>query len=101
MYVDLKSYSIITTLINFSPKYRSATVSNCGKYLILSTKLGKNQLLYFADLEENGPITEKIPLTQIVRNFDAEYDVRVRTILYRIAILDNCFCSILQTPGQS
>ncbi|XP_031639763.1 prolyl endopeptidase-like [Contarinia nasturtii] len=52
----------------------STEMSDCGKYLILMAEVGENQLLYFADLESNGPITGKIPLTQIVTEFDASYD---------------------------
>ncbi|XP_055295103.1 prolyl endopeptidase-like [Sitodiplosis mosellana] len=50
----------------------SATVSSCGKYLIVISELG-NQLLYYADLQKNGPINGKIPLTPIVTKFEADY----------------------------
>lgn len=51
-------------------------VSDCGKYLIVSiVKACRDNLLYFADLEKNGEITGKIPLTPIVTEFEADYDV--------------------------
>lgn len=52
-------------------------MSDCGKYLIVSiVKACRDNLLYFADLEKNGAITGKIPLTPIVTEFEADYDVR-------------------------
>lgn len=51
-------------------------MSDCGKYLIVSiVKACRDNLLYFADLEKNGEITGKIPLTPIVTEFVADYDV--------------------------
>lgn len=51
-------------------------MSDCGKYMIVSiVKACRDNLLYFADLEKNGEITGKIPLTPIVTEFEADYDV--------------------------
>lgn len=51
-------------------------MSDCGKYLIVSiVKACRDNLLYFADLEKNGDISGKIPLTPIVTEFKADYDV--------------------------
>lgn len=51
-------------------------MSDCGKYLVVSiVKACRDNLLYFADLEKNGEITGKIPLTPIVTEFVADYDV--------------------------
>lgn len=51
-------------------------VSDCGKYMIVTiVKACRDNLLYFADLEKNGEITGKIPLTPIVTEFEADYDV--------------------------
>lgn len=53
-------------------------MSDCGKYLIVPiVKACRDNLLYFADLEKNGPITGKIPLTPIVTEFEADYDVNI------------------------
>lgn len=54
---------------------RSATVSSSGKYLIVSPRNGSQNLVYFANLEENGPISGKIKLTPIVTEFEASYGV--------------------------
>lgn len=54
----------------------SAVVSDCGRYLIMMIVEGcRDNLLYFADLEKNGPITGKIPVTPVVTKFEADYDV--------------------------
>lgn len=51
-------------------------MSDCGKYLIVSiVKACRDNLLYFADLEKNGKITGKIPLTPIVTEFESDYEV--------------------------
>lgn len=55
-------------------------MSDCGKYLIVSiVKACRDNLLYFADLEKNGEITGKIPLTPIVTEFVADYDVNINS----------------------
>lgn len=43
--------------------------------IVTIVKACRDNLLYFADLEKNGPITGKIPLTPIVTEFEADYDV--------------------------
>lgn len=63
-----------------APHFRSTEVSDCGKYLIVSiVKACRDNLLYFADLEKNGEITGKIPLTPIVTEFVADYDVNINS----------------------
>ncbi|KAL0268493.1 UNVERIFIED_CONTAM: hypothetical protein PYX00_010417 [Menopon gallinae] len=54
----------------------SSTVSDCGRYLIISThKTCRDNLVYFCDLEKiNYNITGKLPLTQVVFNLEADYD---------------------------
>lgn len=61
-----------------NPTWRmSAQVSDCGKYLFLIIiKDCRDNLVYFADLEENGPITGKLKITPIVTKFESDYDVR-------------------------
>jgi len=51
----------------------SATVSSCGKYLIVSPLNGSQNLVQFANLKENGPINGKITLIPIVTKFEAGY----------------------------
>lgn len=68
---------------------RSTQVSDCGKYMIVSiVKACRDNLLYFADLEKNGEITGKIPLTPIVTEFEADYDVSCANIHWTIE--SNC-----------
>lgn len=67
--------SWIQTVDDYGFSFRSATVSSCGKYLIVIPESG-HQLLYFADLEKNGRINGKITLTPVVTKFEAEYDVK-------------------------
>lgn len=50
-------------------------MSSCGKYLIVTPGSGEQNLLYFTDLEKNGPITGKMTLTKIVTKFEADYEV--------------------------
>lgn len=51
-------------------------VSDNGRYLILFVTVSKVQnILYFADLEKNGPINGKIPLMQIATKTGAVYNV--------------------------
>lgn len=53
---------------------RGASVSDCGKYLIVTPVQDcKDNLLYFAELPET--ITGKIELTPIVDKLEAEYEV--------------------------
>jgi prolyl oligopeptidase len=63
------------------PTWRlSNEVSDCGKYLLLYIMSGcKDMLLYFADLEKNGEITGKLNFEKIVDEFEADYDVSVKS----------------------
>lgn len=62
---------------------RDSEVSDCGKYLIVSVyeELRQN-LLYIANLEENGEISGKIPLRPIIHQFNADYEVNETTIFF-------------------
>ncbi|KAM3967549.1 LOW QUALITY PROTEIN: prolyl endopeptidase [Aphomia sociella] len=52
-----------------------AEVTDCGKYLIVSpVKDCRDNLLFFADLSENPDISGKLPITQIVYKFEADYE---------------------------
>ncbi|KAA0201447.1 hypothetical protein HAZT_HAZT004468 [Hyalella azteca] len=57
-----------------NPKFRiSASVSDCGKYLIVMPRQDcKDNLIYFAELPDN--ITGKIQLTPVVDELEAEYE---------------------------
>lgn len=63
-----------------SPSMHSgAEVSDCGKWLIItSQKDCRDNLLFFCNLSElpDGKITGKLPLTQIVHKFEADYEVK-------------------------
>lgn len=51
-------------------------MSDCGKYLLVTMYEGlRDNLLYIADLDEIGEITGKIPLTPIITEFSADYEV--------------------------
>lgn len=50
-------------------------MSHCGKYAIVTTTQGTNNLLFYANLEKNGEINGKLPLKSIVKEFNASYDV--------------------------
>lgn len=51
-------------------------MSDCGKYLLVTMYEGlRDNLLYIADLEKIGEITGKIPLTPIITEFNADYEV--------------------------
>ncbi|XP_031619183.1 prolyl endopeptidase-like [Contarinia nasturtii] len=77
-----------------------ATVSLCGKYLIVTPYNGHQSSLYFADLEKNGAIVGKILLTSIVTKFEAEYvyitntgskvvfRTNIRAPNYRVVVID-------------
>ncbi|CAG9796979.1 unnamed protein product [Diatraea saccharalis] len=52
-----------------------AEVSDCGRYLIVSpVRDCRDNLLYYADLTRHPPHTPHLPLTQIVHNFEADYE---------------------------
>lgn len=56
--------------------HRSAQVTHCGKFVILSiVKDCRDNLLYFTDLEKNGDIHGKLSFTPIVTKFEADYEV--------------------------
>lgn len=63
------------------PKFRiSGSVSDCGKYLVLTTsKSCRDNLLYFADLEAAGEIRGKLDITQIVFELVADYEYVTNT----------------------
>lgn len=62
--------------LKFNCHFRDAEVSDCGKYLLVTMYEGlRDNLLYIADLEEIGEITGKIPLTPIITEFNADYEV--------------------------
>ncbi|XP_045492001.1 prolyl endopeptidase [Colias croceus] len=52
-----------------------AEVSDCGRYLLVSpVRDCRDNLLYFADLAKHPEINDKLPLTQIVHKFEADYE---------------------------
>lgn len=54
----------------------SGGVSDDGKYLIVITsETERDNSVYYADLEQNGPIKGKIPLTPLITERDADYGV--------------------------
>lgn len=55
---------------------RQGKVSDCGKYLVLSTsKSCRDNLVYFADLAATGEICGKLQLTQIIFELVSDYEV--------------------------
>ena len=51
-------------------------VSDCGRYLIVTpVKDCRDNLLFFADLSKTPDIAGKLQLTQIVHEFEADYEV--------------------------
>lgn len=64
-----------------------AEVTDCGKYLIVSpVKDCRDNLLFFAELSDKNEITGKLPLTQIVHKFEADYEVRPKINLTNLRI---------------
>ncbi|XP_038208448.1 prolyl endopeptidase [Zerene cesonia] len=52
-----------------------AEVSDCGRYLLVSpVRDCRDNLLFFADLSKHPEIDGKLPLTQIVHQFEADYE---------------------------
>ncbi|KAI8438167.1 hypothetical protein MSG28_010789 [Choristoneura fumiferana] len=52
-----------------------AEVTDCGRYLIVSpVKDCRDNLLFFADLSKQAEINGKLPLTQLVFKFEADYE---------------------------
>lgn len=58
------------------PEYRiHATVSDCGKYLVLTPVKGcKNNLIYFAHVDPAKPIEKKLDLHEVVSEFEADFE---------------------------
>lgn len=57
-----------------------ASVSHCGKYLVLTPIKGcKNNLLYFAKLEEGGDIKGVLKLQEVVGELKADYQYITNT----------------------
>lgn len=56
---------------------RSPTVSDCGRYLIVTPqKAVKNNLVYFSDLNKiNGVIDGKLDLVPVITELEADYEV--------------------------
>lgn len=55
-------------------------VSDCGKYLILSiVKDCRDNIIFYADLEKEGEIKQKLKVTQIIHKFEADYDCITNT----------------------
>lgn len=51
-------------------------ISDDGRYLIIPTFLGAGaNLIFYADLTENGDITGKLQLIPLIDKFDATYEV--------------------------
>jgi len=51
-----------------------SNVSDCGKYLILSiSHTVRDNMLYYADLKPDEPITSKMDFKPIVDKFEADY----------------------------
>ena len=58
--------------------FRHGEVSDCGRYLFVFPQKGcHGNLVYFCDLQKVGAIKGKLPLTQIV--FEFEYDFQYIT----------------------
>ncbi|XP_072946311.1 prolyl endopeptidase isoform X2 [Epargyreus clarus] len=63
-----------TRMLN-DDKRAGAEVSDCGRYLIvLPVKDCRDNLLFFADLSKHPDVAGKLPLTQIVHKFEADYE---------------------------
>ncbi|XP_016963113.1 prolyl endopeptidase [Drosophila biarmipes] len=67
------------TLIAEFPEHPSwmfrTDVTDCGKYLILSiSHTVRDNMLYYADLKPDEPITSKLEFKPIVDKFEADYD---------------------------
>lgn len=58
------------------PQLRIGTcISDCGRYIIITPVKGcKNNLLYFARLEQGARITKKLEIVPIVTELDADYE---------------------------
>jgi prolyl oligopeptidase len=77
---DEQSKDVLVAEFPEEPTWRlSSEVSDCGKFLMLYIMKGcKDMLLYFADLEKNGEIKDKLDFIKVVKEFEADYDVSTR-----------------------
>lgn len=95
--MNLKCVRFITCFT----KFRDATVSDCGRWLVLEPrKMCHFNLLYFADLSAlpNG-ITGPIQLTEVVSTLEADYQVRkIIIIFFNYNILCNFCLEIFTNP---
>lgn len=56
--------------------FRTGDVSDCGKYLLVTIQKDcRDDLVYFANLEETGEINGKLNLTEVIGKFEADYNV--------------------------
>lgn len=63
-------------------------VSDCGKYLLVTMYEGlRKNLLHIANLEKIGEISDKIPLTPIIAEFNADYEVFLTPFLFQASNL--------------
>ncbi|XP_049873327.1 prolyl endopeptidase isoform X2 [Pectinophora gossypiella] len=71
-----QSEDVIVVEFPEEPLWRiGAEVTDCGKYLIVCpVKDCRDNLLFFADLSKQPDIAGKLPLTQIVHKFEADYE---------------------------
>lgn len=70
-------------------------MSDCGKYLLVTMYEGlRDNLLYIADLEEIGEITGKIPLTPIITEFNADYEVLQTNFSQNVVVAWNLMLSL-------
>ncbi|GBP70895.1 Prolyl endopeptidase [Eumeta japonica] len=71
-----QSEDVIVVEFPEEPLWRiGAEVSDCGKYLIVTpVKDCRDNLLFFAELTKDKVIDGKLPLTQIVHKFEADYE---------------------------
>lgn len=72
------SYCIVNPVVLLKWLFCSGTeVSDCGKYLIVSTIMDcRDNLLFYADLTDTPKIESKLKLKQFVFKFEADYEVR-------------------------
>ncbi|XP_052739442.1 prolyl endopeptidase [Bicyclus anynana] len=76
-----QSDDVIVVEFPEEPLWRiGAEVSDCGRYLLVSpVKDCRDNLLFFADLSKTPQIDGKLPLTQIVHKFEADYEYVTNT----------------------
>lgn len=60
--------------------FSGAEVSDCGRYLIITTaKDCRFNLLFFADLSLTPSVTGKLKLTQVVYKYEGDFEVNFDT----------------------